>query len=123
MNGDRKPPREAQPLDLLREVLDHELVDADGVSCGMVDDLEFADTPHGPALVALIAGPGAWSPRLPALLAWTARRLFGDRRLRVPWEQVADIGETITLKVKAEALGLGQVDRKVQTWLNGWPGA
>jgi sporulation protein YlmC with PRC-barrel domain len=98
-------------------------VDVDGVSCGMVDDLEFEDTPRGPALVALVAGPGAWGPRLPALLAWAARLVFGDQRLRVPWEQVADIGETIKLKVKAEALGRGQLDRKVQAWLHDWPGS
>jgi hypothetical protein len=57
------------------------------------------------------------------LLAWAARLVFGDQRLRVPWEQVADIGETIKLKVKAEALGLGQLDRKVQAWLHDWPGS
>ena len=115
--------RRAHPLDLLREVLDHELVDAEGVPCGTVDDLEFADTPRGPALVALVAGPGAWGPRLPALLAWAARRLFGCERVRIPWEQVDDIGETIKLKSGAEALGLGRVDRKVQAWLSRWPGA
>jgi hypothetical protein len=25
--------------------------------------------------------------------------------------------------VKAEALGLGQLDRKVQAWLHDWPGS
>lgn len=111
---------DTQPLDLLREVLDHELVDANGVSCGMVDDVEFADTPRGPVPVALFAGPGAWGPRLPALAALVARGLFGVRRVRVPWEAVDDIGETIRLKTSAGALGLGVVDRKVGRWLRRW---
>jgi sporulation protein YlmC with PRC-barrel domain len=115
--------RETHPLDLLREVLDHELVDAEGVSCGMVDDIEFEDTPRGPVPAALVAGPGAWGPRLPALLALCARRLFGSRRVRVPWTEVHDIGETIRLKCRAEAVGLGTVDRKVERWLSRWPGA
>jgi sporulation protein YlmC with PRC-barrel domain len=111
---------DTQPLDLLREVLDHELVDANGVSCGMVDDLEFADTPSGPAPVALFAGPGAWGPRLPALAALAARWLFGARRVRVPWDAVDDIGETVRLKHSAGALGLGAVDRRTERWLRRW---
>ena len=84
--------RASHPLDLLRELLDHELVDADGVSCGMVDDLEFDSTPQGPLLVALWSGPGAWGPRLPALLQWLCAKAFGCSRRRVPWQEVADVG-------------------------------
>ena len=113
----------SHPLDLLREVLDHELVDVDGVSCGMVDDLEFAATPQGLALVALWSGPGAWGPRLPALLQWACARLFGDARRRVPWEDVADVGEVIRLRRSAGALGLGGMDRKVNAWMRRLPGA
>src|SRR4029079_83330 len=52
-------------LDLLREVLDHEVVDVEGTSCGMVDDIEFAAGERGPEVAALLIGPGAWTPRLP----------------------------------------------------------
>lgn len=116
-------PRQAHPLDLLREVLDHELVDVDGVSCGMVDDLEFAPTPQGPALVALWSGPGAWGPRLPALLQWLCAKVFGGARRRVPWAEVADVGEVIRLKRSAGALGLGGLDRKVNAWMRRIPGS
>jgi hypothetical protein len=114
---------DTHPLDLLREVLDHELVDVDGVSCGMVDDLEFADTPRGPALMALWAGPGAWGPRLPALLQWVCAHVFGVARRRVVWEDVADVGEVIRLRRSAGALGLASLDRKVNAWMRKLPGA
>jgi sporulation protein YlmC with PRC-barrel domain len=104
-------------LDLLREMLDHEVVDTDGVSCGMVDDLEFRAGERGPELVALLVGPGAWAPRLPALFAVLAQALFGHARVRVPWHQVDTIGETIRLQSTAAELGLGRLDRKVGRWI------
>jgi sporulation protein YlmC with PRC-barrel domain len=47
-------------LHLLREVLDHEIVDCDGNSCGMVDDIELEWTVDGPGVAALQLGPGRW---------------------------------------------------------------
>lgn len=111
------------PLDLLREVLDHELVDVNGVSCGMVDDLELTELAGTWQLTALMVGPGAWAPRLPALLQWLAVRCFGAEQVRVPWDQVADVGEVIRLKSSAGALGLGRLDRQVNAWMRRLPGA
>jgi sporulation protein YlmC with PRC-barrel domain len=108
-------------LDLLREVLDHEIVDVDGTSCGMVDDIEFDNTAAGPRVKALLVGPGAWLPRLPALLQWPAERIFGRGIVRVPWNEVQRITETIQLKSKASALQLGSADRKVSSWLTPLP--
>jgi len=104
-------------IDLLREVLDHEVKDADDVSCGMVDDLEFAQGPDGPVVVALLVGPGAWVPRLPALLRLAAGHVVGRGLARVPWHEVIGISEVIRLRSSAGALGLGQIDRKVGRWL------
>jgi sporulation protein YlmC with PRC-barrel domain len=108
-------------LDLLRDVLDHEIVDVEGVSCGMVDDIELGNSAEGPRVVALLVGPGAWSPRLPALLRWLAETMVGHGVVRVPWEQVAHVAETIKLKSKASTLHLGRVDRKVGAWLSRMP--
>jgi sporulation protein YlmC with PRC-barrel domain len=108
-------------LDLLRDVLDHEIVDADGVSCGMVDDIELSNTAHGPVVTALLVGPGAWLPRLPALLERLAQKLFGRRVIRVPWEEVAQVAEVIKLSSSAGALQLGRVDRKAGAWLSRLP--
>jgi hypothetical protein len=109
--------RKPRSLDLLREVLDHEVVDADDVSCGMVDDLEFAQTSGGPVVVALLVGPGAWEPRLPAMLRLAAGKLFGRALVRVAWQEVTEISEVIRLASTASALGLGRLDRKVGRWL------
>jgi len=108
-------------LDLLREVLDHEVVDADDVPCGMVDDLEFAQTSSGPVVVALLVGPGAWAPRLPALLRLAAANTVGRGLVRVPWHEVTRISEVIRLGSTASALGLGRLDRKVGRWLTRLP--
>ena len=105
-------------IDLLRDVLDHELVDADGVSCGSVDEIAF-EQPAGaaPQVAALLVGPGAWTPRLPALFGVLAGRMFGRKVIRVPWTEVAEIGEVIKLKSSAGSLGLGKLDRKAPRWL------
>ena len=108
-------------VDLLREVLDHEVVDADGVSCGMVDDIEFRNTPQGPVVAGLRLGPGAWSTRLPALLRLAAQRVFGGEVMLVQWSEVAEIAETIRLRSRAAELGLGRLDRKVGRWLERLP--
>ena len=79
-------------LDLMREVLDHEIVDVHGVSCGMVDDIAFAMRPDGvPVVEALIAGPRAWSARTPALLSWIVRWIIGAPVVHVPWSAVAHV--------------------------------
>jgi sporulation protein YlmC with PRC-barrel domain len=104
-------------LDLLREVLDHEVVDVEGTSCGMVDDIELGQGDAGPTVEALAIGPGVWTARLPALLALVCQRLFGRAVVRVPWSEVIEIDETIRLKSSARALGLGTLDRKAGRWL------
>lgn len=110
-------------LDLVRQVLDHELVDAAGHPCGMVDDLELTETAGTFEVAALLVGPGAWGPRLPALFAFIAGWLVGRELTRVAWHEVAKIGERIELKKSASALGLGKLDRKASRWLKWIPGS
>ena len=80
------------------ELLDHEIVDADGNPCGMVDGLEIEGTGAQARVVGLLVGPGAWLPRLPALPRVVARWLFGERVVRIPIEAVADVSEVVSLK-------------------------
>ena len=111
-------------LDLMREVLDHEIVDANGVSCGMVDDVEF-EQPAGrvPMVAVLVVGPRAWSARTPALVSWLVRLVVRAPVVRVPWTVVDHVGEIIQLRVTAQSLGLGKADRRVGRWLSRIPGA
>jgi sporulation protein YlmC with PRC-barrel domain len=110
-------------LDLVRELLDHELVDVDGVPCGMVDDVELSGAAGERCTVAALwVGPGAWGPRLPALLAAATAWWAGTRRVRVPWKEITRVDERVELRSSATALGLGIADRRYGRWLRWVPG-
>jgi hypothetical protein len=111
-------------VDVYRQVLDHALYDSDECLCGTVDDLEVSGAPGGPLrITAMLVGPGAWAPRLPALFARLAAWLFGTRCTRVPWDEVAELGEMIRLRSRAAALGLSTEDRKLGLRIARLPGS
>ena len=111
-------------FDLALEVLDHEVVDSAGVPCGVVDDVELAGGPGKPLrAVALLVGPGAVAGRFAWPFDALVRRLFGRSHVRVPWAQIAELAERITLRDRAQAYGLGQVDRKLGRILSRIPGS
>ena len=110
-------------IHLVRDVVDHEIVDAHQLPCGSVDDVELElDPRHGLRPVALLLGPGAWQRRLPPWLAALARWLAGSAEARVPWSEIAYIGERIALRRTAEELGLGSADRRLGRWIARIPG-
>jgi sporulation protein YlmC with PRC-barrel domain len=114
----------SENVDLMRSVLDHEIVDADGVPCGMVDDVELTGGAGAMLTVeALLIGPGVWTERLPWIFPRLARALVGGHRARVPWSEVALTGDRIKLKSTARALGLDAGERKVERWLRRIPGS
>jgi hypothetical protein len=104
-------------FDLVRDLLDHELIDVEGVSCGMADDVEIRVDGRECVVVALICGPDAWVPRLPAALRMLARLVGARGHARVPFAEVERLSESIHLKSRATELGLGIVDRRVGRWL------
>jgi sporulation protein YlmC with PRC-barrel domain len=75
-------------VDLGLNVVDHQLLDADGRRCGKVDDLEIDGGPGEEArVVAILCGPGVWPQRA----GWVGRLaswLGGGARVRVPWDEV-----------------------------------
>jgi hypothetical protein len=101
---------EARRLDAGRELLDHQLVDRDGLLCGNVDDVELEVPDDGglPVVTALLAGPGVLAERFGGRVghAWAElqRRLHpGDDDVgRIPMRSVTDIGSAITLSVARE---------------------
>jgi hypothetical protein len=110
-------------FDLMRDLLDHELVDCDGTACGMVDDVELAPTGKNEGaleIVALWSGVGAWTPRLPAFARIAIRAIAGARRRRIDFGEVEAISEVIRLKSSAASLRLGVADRKAGRWLARW---
>jgi sporulation protein YlmC with PRC-barrel domain len=109
---------------LFRDILDHELVDVDGISCGMVDDVELGGSADEELVVkALRVGPNAWLPRLPAIARWIVEKIVPHHSVRVPWTEVSQVSEVIKIRSKASALGLGRVDRKAGAWLARIPGS
>ncbi|MGW7357233.1 hypothetical protein ACWGI0_11550 [Streptomyces sp. NPDC054802] len=98
-------------LDAGLELLDRQLVDADGTSLGKVDDLLFTDPgPDGgpPVLAALLVGQQAFGARLgnrPGLW-WTglARRISpAEGPVEVPAELIGDVGPVISVDARIQA--------------------
>jgi hypothetical protein len=100
-------------IQFVRDVLDHELVDAHQVPCGMIDDIEFELVPRrGLRPVALLVGPGAWTRRLTPWLGAVARWVAGRDEARIPMSAIAYIDERVALRGTAEEFGLGAADRR-----------
>lgn len=108
-----------QRIGIAHRLLDEQIVDAYGHRCGRVDDLELQGNP--PRITALLVGDGLYPRRLPRWLAPLARRWIGPERwganaVRVPIEEVGEIGVTVKLRGKGEELGLGVADHP-ERWL------
>jgi sporulation protein YlmC with PRC-barrel domain len=94
-------------LELGEQVLDRQIVDADDLPCGKVDDLEMrADDAGLLHIEAILVGPGAALPRLPVLLEVVGQKILGRRVVRIPWDRVESIGDTVKLKSRAGEHGL-----------------
>ena len=113
----------AKQLDIGLHILDHQLLDSEGRRCGNVDDLAIeggpGETPH---VVAILVGPGYWGQRagrIGRLAGW----IGGGRRVRVPWEDVAEVSSHVKLRKTAAELGLGVGDERVRPYLAWIPGA
>jgi len=113
-----------RPLDLVRDLLDHELLDPEGRPCGIVDDIELAGK-AGAALhvVGIVVGPPVWGARLPFGLGHVVRALFGRRHARVPWTELRLQGHRIHLRQAARTYGLGSMERRFGRWIAKLPGA
>ena len=112
----------AEPIDLVRDLIDRQLLDAAGEPCGMVDEVEVLETGEGLRVEAILVGAGAWTPRLPALLQPLARRLFGRRIVRVAWADIASIREAVRLARSADELGLRFADPRLHALIHRIPG-
>jgi hypothetical protein len=110
-------------LDVARLVLDHQLLDANYVECGKVDDVELSGGVGRLEVTALVTGPGAAAGRLPRLLRGLARILLGARVTRVPWGEVLIITSQIKLKSRGADLGLAGAETRIAAWLREIPGA
>lgn len=110
-------------LDLARMVMDHQLLDANNVECGKVNDIEIEGGPGELKITALLTGPGLAIQFLPGFVQAAAEKIFGCRVARVPWEEVLIITGQIKLKSRAAELGLADMEQKIAERLKRFPGA
>jgi sporulation protein YlmC with PRC-barrel domain len=110
------PPLAGRLLDAQLHLLDRQVMDNDGVPVTTVDDLELS----GPALDVEL-GSGTPPPVLTALLTGPVlgTRIFGgrppsSRLIRIPWEDVAEVGVVLKLGINGENLDAGWVERWIR---------
>lgn len=99
----------------MRDIVDGLLKSADGIELGRVADVEAEWTEDGVArLTTLIVGPEALLARISSRLRPLARWLFRGRwEHRIPVEEVAELGPTITLRHNASHYSTGHADEWV----------
>jgi sporulation protein YlmC with PRC-barrel domain len=107
------------PILIAHRLLDEQILDCEGQRCGRVDDIELRGNP--PRVTALLVGEALYPRRLPKRLRGLARRIFGPEvwgagAMRVPWEEVDEIGAAVHLRGKAAEIGLGAGDDP-KNWL------
>jgi len=102
-------------------LLDRQILDANDVPVGKVDDIEFAATDDGhPVASALLLGPLVLGPRLGGRLGvWVTaigRRLrpeWDPKPVRIPVDGIRELGDTVNLRVP-----VGDTDAlRVESWL------
>jgi len=104
----------ARHIDAGRELLDHQLIDRDGMLCGNVDDVELEIVDGQlPRVTALLNGPGVLAGRIGGRVALGLgelhRRLHPtlDGQARIPISDVAEIGSAVRLNVGRDELDGG----------------
>ncbi|WP_173922742.1 hypothetical protein [Agromyces sp. Marseille-P2726] len=108
-------------LDAHLHLLDRQVLDRDDVPVTTVDDLELVGIELGAAI-----DRDAAPPRVTAILTGSdlATRIFGgrpppSRRVRIPWELVAEIGTAIRLGVAGDTLDATWAERWVSDHIIG----
>lgn len=106
---------------LVSQLLDLPILDKDGRWCGIVDDVELEGEPgKATRVAALLVGPGAYAGRMPEFAFRIVRAIAGDRVVRVPPAEIADIGSAVQLNCTAEKVGLHRTEDRVRAWIPRW---
>jgi sporulation protein YlmC with PRC-barrel domain len=108
-------------LDLVRMVLDHQLVDANGNDCGRVDDVELEQIGSKLKIRAIVAGPSSAASGLWPVFRLLVHKLFGKTAAKIPWQQVAAVDSRVHLRCPAEAFGLLDSEKKAARWISRLP--
>jgi sporulation protein YlmC with PRC-barrel domain len=108
-------------VDIALGILDHQLVDGDGINCGKVDDLELTGLDgDSPEVVEILVGGNAWRSR--GRLGRLAAHFAGDA-VHVPWSEVESVSSVVKLKRSAAELRLDRGDRRWARLVGKLPGS
>ncbi|MDX6506039.1 MAG: hypothetical protein QOG06_683 [Gaiellaceae bacterium] len=108
-------------VDIALGILDHQLVDVDGINCGKVDDLELTGLDgDSPEVVEILVGGNAWRSR--GRLGRLAAHFAGDA-VHVPWSEVESVSSVVKLKRSAAELRLDRGDRRWARLIGKLPGS
>ena len=110
-------------LDIAKRVMDEQVIDANHMNCGRVDDIELDFSGKQPKVTALLIGNGPASDRLPELARVISRKLFGRGKVKVPWSEVSVITTHIKLAKEANEYGLDERKGAVYNIISKLPGA
>jgi hypothetical protein len=112
-------------LDLLtigvgRCVLDHQLVEVDGMRCGKADDVAIAPAPGGGPLelAGVLTGPGALLHRYRKPVMRYVIGLAGRDERFVAWEDIADVESHLQLARRGVELDLASAERRAAAVLD-----
>ena len=110
-------------IDLGLSVVDRQLLDPEDRRCGKVDDLALEGGPGEELeVVAILSGPDVWRARA-GLVGRFAAWIGGGGRVRVPWEDVAEVDVHVKLRKRAQELGLGRGDDRLRPFISKIPDA
>jgi sporulation protein YlmC with PRC-barrel domain len=107
-------------IDAGLKLLDRQLIDADGLLAGKVDDLELTPSREDQRVLyvtAILAGPGALAGRLGGRLGHVIERVSArlressrDRPARIPFEAVKRIASSVDLWLPKADLETNRLD-------------
>ncbi|HKP46401.1 MAG TPA: hypothetical protein VJT50_07365 [Pyrinomonadaceae bacterium] len=111
-------------LEIVRQVLDHQVIDANNMPCGKVDDLQLESTARGELKIkSILVGNGPRSDRLPALVRAIMRPVLGKRSVAVPWKEVSVITNRVKLQKTARELQLDESKSRAFKIVSALPGS
>ena len=108
-------------VDIALGILDHQLIDSEGLNCGKVDDLEITGLDgDAPEIVEIVVGGNAWRTR--GRLGRLAARLSGNA-VHVAWSDVESVTSRVQLARTSAELQLNRGDVRWARLIGRLPGS
>src|SRR5215212_9904964 len=117
-------------MDLVRDLLDKNVVDRNGREMGRVDSIVLVvGTEKPPCVSAIEVGPAVLADRIgPALGRWVSglERALGvdeGRPLRIPFAQILDARDHVKVDLAFSETSAATVEQRLRRWVSSIPGS